>query len=54
MSKKDSKTKELKEKLFYKKKNIYKLVNDDVVSKAYDFCDGYKAFLTVQKLKEKQ
>ncbi|MBE6843826.1 MAG: aminopeptidase [Oscillospiraceae bacterium] len=49
MSKKDSKTKELKEKLFYKKKNIYKLVNDDVVSKAYDFCDGYKAFLDSSK-----
>ncbi len=49
MSKKDSKASKLKEKLFYKKKNIYHLVGDEVAEQAYDFCEDYKKFLDKAK-----
>lgn len=39
----------LKEKLFRNQKNGLLKSSDDVIEKAYDFCDGYKAFLNSAK-----
>lgn len=36
---------ELKDKLFFKQKEAYKVMNDDETRAAYDFCEGYKSFL---------
>ena len=41
--------KELKEKLFLKRKNTYMEMTDDEVCKADEFCEGYKAFLDAGK-----
>ena len=37
--------KELKEKLFYEKKNGLLKVDDAVLGKMQDYCEGYKAYL---------
>lgn len=44
-----SKAKELKEKLFYEKKNCALIMNDEQLEKAYEFCDGYMTFLSAAK-----
>ena len=31
--------------LLYKKKNTFEEKDDDFIKKAYDYCEGYKAFL---------
>ncbi len=41
--------KELKEKLFLKRKNTYMEMTDDEICKADEFCEGYKAFLDAGK-----
>ncbi len=41
--------KELKEKLFYEKKNGLLKVDDAVLSKMQDYCEGYKAYLDAAK-----
>ncbi len=41
--------KELKEKLFLKRKNTYSEMSDDEIRKADEFCEGYKAFLDAGK-----
>ena len=35
----------LKEKLFFKAKQGYEVLDDDKIQKAYDFCEGYKKYL---------
>ena len=42
-------TKELKEMLFYKRKNCYSVISDDVKTAAFDFAEGYKDFLNNSK-----
>ncbi|MBR6836487.1 MAG: hypothetical protein IKM72_10870, partial [Oscillospiraceae bacterium] len=49
MSKEKSPEKELKEKLFYKKKNIYQLIDDEEVKKITAFSENYKKFLDEAK-----
>lgn len=44
-----SEYKEIKEKLFYDRKNGYLKADDETVKKAYDFCEGYKQFLNLAK-----
>ncbi len=44
-----SDVKELKEQLFINKKNGRIAVSDDVLQKANDYCEGYKAFLDAAK-----
>ena len=39
--------KELKEKLFFKRKNTYERASEEFVKQAYDFCEDYKNFLNV-------
>ena len=41
--------KELKEKLFLKRKNTYAEMTDEEICKADEFCEGYKAFLDACK-----
>lgn len=41
--------KELKDKLFYQKKNGLIKSNDDTIDAAQDYCEGYKAFLDAAK-----
>lgn len=41
--------KEKKELLFCQKKSAYKSLDNDIVDKAYDFCDDYKTFLNLAK-----
>jgi len=41
--------KELKEKLFLKRKNTYAEMTDEEICKADEFCEGYKAFLDAGK-----
>ncbi|MBE6853096.1 MAG: aminopeptidase [Ruminococcus sp.] len=41
--------KELKDKLFYSKKNIYHIIDDSEVKKIYDFSEDYKIFLDKSK-----
>ena len=41
--------KELKEKLFLKRKNTYTEMTDEEICKADEFCEGYKAFLDAGK-----
>ena len=41
--------KELKEKLFFKRKNTYERASEEFVKQAYDFCEDYKNFLNVAK-----
>ena len=41
--------KELQEKLLYKKKNAFDVFSDKETDDAYDFCEGYKAFLDSAK-----
>lgn len=38
-------TKELKEKLFYKKASVYEKANDEAIDKAYDFAKDYMRYL---------
>lgn len=46
MSKKEkTEAKELKEKLFMKRKNTYKELSEEALEKADKFCEGYKKFL---------
>lgn len=45
MSEPKSPGKQLEEKLFYDKKNAYKVMDEQAVSDCYAFCDGYKDFL---------
>ena len=45
MSKEKSPEKELKEKLFYNKKNVYQLIDDEEVKKITAFSENYKKFL---------
>ena len=40
---------QLKEELFYSKKNAYIACDDDEIATGYDFCEGYKSFLDVAK-----
>lgn len=49
MSKEKSPEKELKEKLFYEKKNIYQLIDEDEVKKINSFSEKYKSFLNSVK-----
>lgn len=49
MSKEKSVVNELKEKLFYKKKNAYDIIDDDDVKKVYAFSEEYKLFLNSSK-----
>ncbi len=44
-----STAKELKEKLFLKRKNTYMEMSDEEIVKADEFCEGYKAFLDAGK-----
>lgn len=41
--------KELKEKLFIDRKNAFLRVEENVLDEAFDFCNGYKAFLDAAK-----
>ncbi len=43
------KVKELKEKLFYEKKNGLIKASDEVIAKSQKYCEGYKAFLDAAK-----
>ncbi len=43
------KVKELKEKLFYEKKNGLLKASDEVIAKSQKYCEGYKAFLDAAK-----
>ncbi|MCL2637265.1 MAG: aminopeptidase [Oscillospiraceae bacterium] len=47
--KKNAKSKELKEKLFIKRRNTAKIFTEAEQKKADKFCDGYKAFLDLAK-----
>lgn len=47
--KKESASKELQKKLFYKKENLGKTMSVEELQKADDFCEGYKAFLDAGK-----
>ncbi len=49
MSEKLSKSEELKEKLFYKKKNGRLICDDETLSRADEYCEGYKCFLNIAK-----
>jgi len=49
MSKEKSPEKELKEKLFYNKKNVYQLIDDEEVKKITAFSENYKKFLNNAK-----
>ncbi len=49
MAKKDSKIKELKEKLFMERKHAVQLMTDAELSKCDKFCEGYKKFLDAGK-----
>ncbi len=51
MSKENKKSpeKELKEKLFYNKKNVYQLIEDDEVKSINTFSEDYKQFLNASK-----
>ncbi len=49
MTEKKSASNELKEKLFYKKKNGLLKVDDKVYSEALSYCEGYKSFLNAAK-----
>ena len=40
---------QLKEELFYSKKNAYIACNDEEIAAGYAFCEGYKSFLDVAK-----
>ena len=44
-----SEYKKLKEKLFYDNKNAFLRADEETIEKAYDFCEGYKAFLNLAK-----
>ena len=46
---KTSKAKELKEKLFLKRKNTYEEMTEEEIEKAEEFCEGYKEFLDAAK-----
>lgn len=47
MAKKETKSKaaELAEKLCYKAKNTYEVMNSDEIKTAYEYCEGYKNFI---------
>jgi hypothetical protein len=45
-------TKELKEKLFYKKVSVYEKANDEAIDKAYDFAKDYMRYLDDAKTYE--
>lgn len=49
MTENKSDVKELKEKLFYQRKNGMLKADDDVIEKAYAYCEGYKSFLNSAK-----
>lgn len=49
MSKEKSPEKELKEKLFYNKKNVYQIVDNETVNKVNSFSEDYKNFLNLAK-----
>ncbi len=40
---------QIKEELFYKKKNAYAACDNDIIDAGYDFCEGYKSFLDIAK-----
>ncbi len=44
-----SKSEQLKENLFYKRKNGRLTVSDDILNKADEYCEGYKQFLDLAK-----
>lgn len=50
MEKEMSQAEILKEKLFSQKKNAYLVMNEKEIDEAYDFCEGYKDFLTRAKI----
>ena len=54
MSKENKKSpeKELKEKLFYNKKNVYQLIEDDEVKSINTFSEDYKQFLNASKTEQ--
>lgn len=49
MSKEKSPEKELKEKLFYNKKNVYQIIDNETVNKINSFSEDYKNFLNLAK-----
>ena len=49
MSKEKSPEKELKEKLFYNKKNVYQIIDNETVNKVNSFSEDYKNFLNLAK-----
>lgn len=49
MNKEKSAVKELKEKLFYTKKNAYHIINDSEIKKVNSFSEDYKKFLNAAK-----
>ncbi len=50
MDKEMSQAELLKEKLFSQKKNAYLVMDDKEIDEVYDFCEGYKDFLTKAKI----
>ena len=44
-----SKSEELKESLFYKRKNGRLVSSEEVLKKAEEYCEGYKSFLNTAK-----
>ena len=44
-----AKSEELKESLFYKRKNGRLVSSEEVLKKADDYCEGYKSFLNSAK-----
>ncbi len=49
MTEEKTRAEQLKEKLFYNKKNATRRMSDEELAKAYDFCEGYKQFLNSSK-----
>ncbi|MBQ9511351.1 MAG: aminopeptidase [Clostridia bacterium] len=45
MAEEKTKVEELKEKLFYKTKNVFEVASEDEIKKAYDYCEEYKDFI---------
>ncbi len=50
MEKEKSQAELLKDKLFSDKKNAYLVMDDKEIDEVYDFCEGYKDFLTKAKI----
>lgn len=49
MPEEKSPAEQLKDKLFYTKKNATKRMSDEELAKADEFCEGYKRFLDSSK-----